>query len=168
MKETSVPQLSSDEKKGCLQKAADSPRRRCPKILHKPDAEFNQIFNFMMNDTYMQPHLHQGEEKIEKMYLVMGSFAVLFFNDKGKVNKVSLMEKGKCEYIEIPAFTWHTYVMLTNSVVSYETMMGRYDPGTFKILADWAPGENSHESQSYLRTLKKCASEHLCTDIFSN
>ena len=84
MKKSSIPKLSSAEMQECLKKAADSPRRRYPKILHQPGAEFNQVFNFMMEDTYMQPHQHPGEEKIEKMYLVQASFSVLFFNNKGK------------------------------------------------------------------------------------
>ena len=155
MKNTQTPTLSSDEIEIYFEKAHVSPRHRYPKILHKQGSQLNQVFNFMLEDSYMQPHLHPGEEKIEKMYLVMGSFAVLFFNDKGEVNEVSLIEKGKCEYIEIPAFTWHTYVMLTDSVVSYETMMGKYDPETWKILADWAPSENSQGSFSYLGILKQ-------------
>jgi len=153
----SIPKLQPMEINEYLQKAADSKRRRYPKILHQPGDEFNQVFNFMMEDTYMQPHLHPGEEKIEKMYLVMGSFAVVFFNNKGKVSKVSVIEKGKCEYIEIPAFTWHTYVMLTDKVVSYETMMGKYDPSTWKTLAAWAPAENTIESGPYLKELKQRA-----------
>ena len=155
MNKFSIPKLSDTMLKECLQKAADSKRQRYPKILHQPGDEFNRVFNFMMKDTYMQPHLHQGEEKIEKMYLVQGSFAVLYFNDIGKVEKVSVIEKGGCEYIEIPAFTWHTYIMLKNNVVSYETMMGRFDPKTWKKLAKWAPRENTYESNSYLESLRR-------------
>ena len=103
----------------------------------------------------MQPHLHPSEEKIEKMYLVQGSFAVLFFNDKGDIEKVCILEKGGCEYIEIPAFTWHTYVMLTDKVVSYETMMGKFEPLTWKMLADWAPAEVTVDSVNYLNSLKR-------------
>lgn len=155
MKKHFIPELSSAEIQECLQKAADSSRRRYPKIMHQPGDEFNQVFNFMMEDTYMQPHLHPGKEKVEKMYLIQGKFAVLLFNEKGDVEKVSILEKGECEYIEIPAFTWHTYVMLTKSVVSYETMMGRFDPETWKTLAKWAPRENSYESDSYSESLRR-------------
>ena len=66
----SIPEISKTEIRQCLQRAADSPRRRYPKIIHKPGAQFNQVFNFMMGDTYMQPHLHPSDEKIEKMYLL--------------------------------------------------------------------------------------------------
>ncbi len=157
MKKSYIPKLSSTEIQKYLQKAADSHRRRYPKILHTPGAEFNQVFNFMMEDTYMQPHLHPGEEKIEKMYLVQGCFAILFFNVIGKVEKISILERGECEFIEIPAFSWHTYVILSESVVSYETMMGKFDPETWKTLANWAPGENTPESKSYLELLKQQA-----------
>ena len=49
----------------------------------------------MLEDSYMQPHLHPGVEKIEKMYLIKGKFAVLLFNNQGVVNQVIFLEKGK-------------------------------------------------------------------------
>ncbi len=67
----------------------------------------------MLFDSYMHPHLHPGEEKIEKMYLIDGSFALVLFNDKGDINETIILEKGKKESVEVPAFTWHTYVMLS-------------------------------------------------------
>ena len=155
MKETRIPKLFPTEMSEYVQKAASSPRRRYPKILHKPGDEFNRVINFMMEDTYMQPHLHPGEEKIEKMYLVRGKFAVLLFSDKGEIAQIISLELGKTEYVEIPAFTWHTYVMLSESVVTYETMMGKYDPETWKALAAWAPTENTGESITYLIELKQ-------------
>jgi cupin fold WbuC family metalloprotein len=154
MNKTSIPKHSDAILKEYLQKASESPRRRFPKIMHQPGDEFNQVFNFMMEDTYMQPHMHPGIEKIEKMYLVRGSFAVLFFNETGKVEKISVLENGGCEYIEIPAFVWHTYVMLKDKVITYETMMGKFDPKTWKTPSKWAPGENTPESKTYLDSLK--------------
>ena len=155
MKETSIPKVSTAEILEYIQKAASSPRRRYPQILHQPGDEFNRVINYMMEDTYMQPHLHPEKDKIEKMYIVQGKFAVLLFSEKGGIDEVVLLEKGKTEYIEIPAFTWHTYVMLSETVVSYETMMGTYDPDTWKILAEWAPAENTNESITYLNELKQ-------------
>ena len=155
MKNSNFPKLSSYEIAKNFEKARLSSRKRYAKILHKPGAEFNQVFNFMLEESYMQPHLHPSVEKIEKMYLVQGNFAVLFFNEDGKVENVSLLEKGGCENIEIPAFKWHTYVILTENVISYETMIGKFEPQTWKTLADWAPGENTPESESYLALLKQ-------------
>ena len=155
MKETGIPELSTNEIHEYIQKAASSKRRRYPRILHNPGDEFNRVINFMMEDSYMQPHLHPGKEKIEKMYLVQGKFAVLFFSEKGEMDQSVVLEKGKTEYIEIPAFTWHTYVMLSETVVSYETMMGKYDPETWKTLAEWAPTEDTNKSITYLNELKQ-------------
>jgi cupin fold WbuC family metalloprotein len=155
MKNANIPKLSSNEIVNNFEKARLSSRNRHPKIIHEPGSEFNQVFNFMLEDSYMQPHLHPGIEKIEKMYLVRGSFAVIFFNDNGKVENVCVLEMGQCEYIEIPAFTWHTYVMLTEKVVVYETMDGKYCPDTWKKMAAWAPEENVPEGNHYLELLKE-------------
>ena len=102
----------------------------------------------------MQPHLHPGDEKIEKIYLIRGRIAALFFDEQGSVRECAVLEEGGETLIEVPAFTWHTYVMLSEYAIIYETMMGVYEPGTWKKFADWAPPENSSESLRYLNFLK--------------
>lgn len=154
-----IPKLSSKEIIEYFQEASSSTRQRSPKILHKPGSEFNRVFNFMKKSSYMQPHLHPGEEKIEKMYLIKGKFAVIFFDDKGRIKGIIKLEKGKKEFIDIPAFAWHTYVMLSDEVITYETMMGKYVPETWKKLAGWAPAENTKESLYYFKWLRQMALE---------
>jgi cupin fold WbuC family metalloprotein len=154
MEDTQIPELTRHEIDDFLSRAASSPRRRAPKILHEPGAVLNQVFNFMLHDSYMQPHLHPGVEKIEKISLVEGKIAVLMFTDEGGVRDVVVLERGHVEYVEIPAFTWHTYVMLSDGAVTYETMMGRYEPGTWKGFAAWAPAEATPECVPYLAALK--------------
>jgi len=161
MNDVQIQQLSDQEINDGLLSARSSARHRYPKLLHNPGDEFNRVFNFIMQDSYMQPHLHPGDEKIEEIYLVQGKIAVLFFDDQGTVVKLVLLEKGRIEYVEIPAFTWHTYVMLSESAISYETMMGRYDPKTWKEFAEWAPSENSPESLKYLNFLKDDAAKRI-------
>ena len=159
MEETRIPKLSPADMSEYLQKAASSPRRRYPKILHKPGDEFNRVINVMMEDMYMQPHLHPGKGNIEKMHIVQGKFAVLLFHEKGEIDQIILLEKGTIEYVEIPSLAWHTYVMLSETVISYETMMGKYNPETWKTLAEWAPAENTKESFAYLNELKQKVKE---------
>jgi cupin fold WbuC family metalloprotein len=154
MDETVLPELSPQEVHEYLGRAASSSRRRVPKILHQPGDELNRVVNFMMQDSYMQPHLHPGPEKIEKISLVEGRIAVLMFNERGTVTEVVLLERGGVDYIEIPAFTWHTYVMLSAHAVTYETMRGRYEPETWKGFAVWAPPEGTSEAMGYLDALK--------------
>ena len=154
MENNQIPILNSSEIKDGINKANASERRRFPKILHNPGDEFNRVVNFMMNDSYMQPHLHPGEEKVEKIYIIEGRLAVFFFDDEGEIIKTTILEKGGIEMIAVPAFTWHTYVMLTDYAVTYETMMGKYDPQTWKNFFKIAPAENTEESISYLKKLQ--------------
>jgi cupin fold WbuC family metalloprotein len=159
MKEENIPELSKENIEAFLLRAANSPRRRHPKILHDTGAELNKVFNFMMQDTYMQPHLH--EDKVENIYLIRGSLVVLFFDDKGKIEKTSLLSKHRKESIEIPALNWHTYIMLSKNVVTYETMLGKYDPKTWKQPAEWAPSENLSEYKAYLSFLREACTKYL-------
>jgi cupin fold WbuC family metalloprotein len=150
-----IPRLSEQEISDCLLRAANSERRRFPKLLHKPGDEFNRVFNFIMQDSYMQPHLHPGPEKIEEIHVVRGRVAILYFNDQGVVNACTILGSDGVERIEVPAFKWHTYVMLTDYAITYETMMGTYKPDTWKRLAAWAPQENSAESHGYHNLLRE-------------
>jgi cupin fold WbuC family metalloprotein len=122
--------------------------------MHKKGDYINKVFNFILSDSYMQPHLHPGSEKIEKMYLIKGSFALIIFDDKGNVKETVVLSKGEKEFVSVPAYAWHTYVMLTNEVIVYETMDGVYEPSSWKEMASWAPKENAVGASNYLETLK--------------
>ena len=152
-----VPELTDEEITNYFDLAQSSSRKRIPKILHKKGDYLNKVFNFILADSYMQPHIHPGEEKIEKMYLVKGSFALVIFDDKGNIKDTVVLKLGELEFIEVPAFTWHTYVMLTDEVIVYDTMEGVYHPDTWKKMATWAPEENSPEVFDYLKQLKSRA-----------
>lgn len=161
MASAQIPNITEQEIKEGLLAADKATRRRHPKILHQPGAEFNEVFNFMMSDSYMQTHLHPGPEKIETIYLVQGKLAAFFFNDDGSIAECTILEKGGTELIEVPAFTWHTYVMLSDTVVTYETMMGKYEPQTWKEFSIIAPPENSAEGRAYMNMLKEEASKRI-------
>ena len=149
-----MPELTLDDINYYFDLAYNSERRRSPKIMHKKGDYVNKVFNFILSDSYMQPHLHPGKEKIENMYLFQGSFALIIFDDKGEATESIILEKGKKEFIAVPAFTWHTYVMLTDKVIVYEEMDGVYDPSSWKEMASWAPLENSFQAALYLEKLK--------------
>jgi len=152
-----IPQLSQEEISDYLARAANSEKRRFPKLLHSPGDEFNRVFNFIIEDSYMQPHLHPGPEKIEVIHIVQGRLAVLYFDDHGVVDDCMLLQNGGVELIEVPAFRWHTYVMLTEHAITYETMMGVYRPETWKRMAEWSPSESTAESHEYLNSLRRKA-----------
>ena len=149
-----LPELTSDEVNQYFNDAKESIRKRFPKILHNKGDYLNKVINFVLENSYMHPHLHPGEEKIEKMYLLDGSFALITFDNKGEVTDTIVLKKGSRESINVPAFTWHTYVMLSEKVTIYETMEGKYEPSTWKKMAPWAPVENTPNALTYLASLK--------------
>ena len=152
-----IPKLSKKDINQHFVLAKDNISKRALKILHRNGDFFNKVFVFLLKDTYMQPHLHPGYQKKEKMFLFRGSFCLLFFNDNGKVVKKILLDDKKKNYFEIPPFTWHTYVMTSENVVIYETMNGIYNPKTWKKMANWAPKENSRQAKHYFKKLKTYA-----------
>jgi cupin fold WbuC family metalloprotein len=154
MNELEVSELSDEQIQASVRLAAQSPRRRHVTILHERGAELNRAVNVLMQDSYMQPHLHPGPEKIEKITLLRGSLAQLFFDDGGALQRVVVLAPGGQTRVEVPAFSWHTYVMLSGYTVTYETMMGVYDPATWKRMAPWAPPENAQEAPAYFQRLK--------------
>lgn len=159
MKIPYIPLSKNEIVRGLLE-ASNSSRRRYPKLLHKPGDEFNRVFNFTMGDSYMQPHLHPGEEKIEEIFLVKGRLAIFFFDDSGSIIQIINLKEEGVDFVRVPAYTWHTYVMLTNEVITYETMEGKYDPKNWKSFAPWAPLEGSLESLAYLEFLKARVANH--------
>ena len=154
MQSKNVPPISEASMSEGFLRARESPRRRYAHILHQPGAEFNEVFNFMLKDSYMQPHLHPGEEKCEDIHIVSGRLSLHFFSDSGEVTQSFLMQPLGLSHVRVPAFTLHTYAMLTEEVLTYESMWGRYDPLTWKKTAGWAPTEISEDSGRYLEGLK--------------
>ena len=148
-----VPNISDKDIRYYFDLSNNSERRRSPKILHSKGDYLNKVFNFILSDSYMQPHLHPGNEKIEKMHLISGSFALVIFDDNGQVIETNIL-KDKNNFVAVPSYTWHTYLMLTDQVIVYEEMDGVYDPYTWKEMASWAPKENTPEAKKYLEILK--------------
>jgi len=149
-----IPTLTLEDKSKYFNKAKKSDRKRFPYIIHQRGDIFNQVFNFILDESYMKPHMHPNENMVEKMHLISGSFKLIFFDDKGIPKKIYDIDK-KNSRVEVPGFTWHTYVMTSKSTIVFETMMGKYDPLTWKKMPEWAPDENTKESKEYFRNLKK-------------
>ena len=155
MEKNTVPPLSTSDRASNLKKAGCSARGRAHHILHETGAYRNEVFNFMLLTSYMQPHLHPSEEKIEYIHLVEGRLATLFFDNDGNITNVVDLCSNKETLVIVPAFCWHTYVILSEPTITFETMNGVYDPNTWKSAAKWAPTENSHQAEVYLSSLKR-------------
>ena len=87
-----LPPLSENEIQSFFSKAKNSERKRFPKILHNQGDYHNKVINFVLGDSYMQPHMHPSHEKIEKMFLMEGSFALIFFEENGCVSEKIILQ----------------------------------------------------------------------------
>lgn len=148
------PKLKESDIHVLTQKALESPRLRYAEILHNAGDKFNRVINCISRNSYMRPHLHPAPEKIEQITVLHGSLCLFFFGDQGQIVKSKILSENGEHFISVPAFSWHTYVILTDYAVTYETMMGAYDPKTWKTMAKWAPDETSVERFLFLKNLQ--------------
>jgi cupin fold WbuC family metalloprotein len=81
MTKANIPKISNQDIKHHFDASRRSKRSRSPKILHSKGDYVNKVFNFILSNSYMQPHLHPGAEKIEKMHLIHGAFALIIFDN---------------------------------------------------------------------------------------
>jgi cupin fold WbuC family metalloprotein len=147
-----IPIISNRSLQKYYKEALNSQRQRACKVLHKKGARFNKVFNFLCLDTYMHPHLHPGLEKEEIIHCLKGELAVIFFNNLGDLETIKILKKNMS--IIVPPYKWHTYVVLSKFVVTYETMPGVYDISSWKKLSRWSPKEDSIKAKDYLTRLR--------------
>lgn len=144
--------------------AQQSARSRHAKILHAPGDYENKVFNAMLLKSYMQPHMHPGVEKIERICLVQGCLCVVLFDGEGKITNRHILIEAGLTLVEIPAYQFHTYIILSEFALTYETMDGVYDPSSWKEMAPWAPREATDEAMQYLEALRDLCALNLQTE----
>jgi len=139
--------------KEVLQEARESSRKRAMHNLHEPDDTLQRMVNAGLADTYIPPHKHEDPDKLEIFIILKGKVGVIVFDDNGDVKEaIVLGEENKI--FEVPARTWHCFVVLSEEAVLFEIIEGKYDAKTHKKFASWAPEENSEGAREYLEKLK--------------
>jgi cupin fold WbuC family metalloprotein len=142
-------------------KAGASPRRRQHRNVHADYADpCQRLFNAIEPDSYLQPHRHSMEQGAETMVAVRGQFALLTFDDFGRIDELQTFGSGShgtgesgASGIEIPPMHWHTLLALKSGSVLLEIKAGPFDPDRPKLLARWAPAEGSEEAHLYHQSL---------------
>lgn len=140
------------------QKARKSPRKRAHFLFHKYSDPVQRMVNAMEPGSYIVPHKHENPDKIEAFIILKGKAACIFFNDKGKITGLIVINtKGPYYALDIPPRTWHTFVSLKKGTVLFEVIQGPYDKETHKNTATWAPPEEKGKEylKSLLREIKK-------------
>ena len=77
-------------------KAASSPRRRQHRNVHADYADpCQRLFNAIDPSSYLQPHRHSLEHGTETMVAVRGLFALLTFDDSGRIHEFQSFGAGQ-------------------------------------------------------------------------
>jgi cupin fold WbuC family metalloprotein len=137
--------------------AGMSARLRQHDNLHaSPNDPCQRLFNAIGQDSYIRPHRHNTDPKVETLVAVWGRFALLLFNDLGGLTDVVEFGVGTdAMAIELPPALWHTIVALTPQAVLFEAKAGPFNPSAAKELAPWAPDEGSGAAAAFLAELQR-------------
>lgn len=147
--------------------ASKSLRQRQHLNLHASYSDKCQrLINVVGGNSYIQPHRHSLDPKIETLIALQGFFSLIKFNEDGKI--IQITSFGSQQYVgqscdafgaELRPEEWHTIIAMTPSAILLEIKDGPFDPNIAKELAPWAPKEGTLEANHYFDKLKQCAHE---------
>ncbi|MDH5408197.1 MAG: WbuC family cupin fold metalloprotein [Gammaproteobacteria bacterium] len=141
-----------------LSREADTlPRRRKNLNLHQNlDDPVQKLFNAMQTDSYVRPHRHPETSKTELFIAVRGSFAIILFDDEGKITDYQkISPAGEVFGAEIKPNTWHTVIALEDQSVFFEVKQGPYTPLSDKDFAAWAPEDGATTVAEFMHCLQQ-------------
>lgn len=144
-----------------IARASVSPRKRMHQNLHESYSDpCQRLLNAISSDSYICPHRHALDPKLETLICLKGRLGVLLFDDSGKVTeKLVIGQGGHGELpsagVEVAPSTWHTVVSLEPWSILLEIKAGPFNPNAAKEPAGWAPAEGSSEAAAYLAELQR-------------
>lgn len=139
------------------EQARASPRARQHLNLHADYADPCQRFlNAVLAHSYIRPHRHASDPKVETLFVLRGRFGVVTFDAAGTVESTTILSLGDggASGIELAPGEWHTVIALSPSAVLLEMKAGPFNPQAAKEMAAWAPFEDSTEAPAYLEMLR--------------
>jgi cupin fold WbuC family metalloprotein len=144
-------------------KAQQASRARQHLNIHQSfDDSCQRLLNAIGVSSYIRPHRHAIDPKVESLIAVKGLFALIIFSEDGEIAEIINFgsEKFDCRYahgvgVELAPRVWHTVVALSDSAVLLEVKAGPFNPELAKELAPWAPEEGTDAGVIYLNSLKQ-------------
>ncbi len=139
-------------------KAQQSPRLRMNYNFHDSlDDPINRLINAMEPGTYLRPHRHKNPDKTEIFLLLRGKVALFLFDDIGIITEQHLLNPKNGVYGgEIPAYVWHTLLVLEPGSVIYEVKQGPFKPLSPENMAPWSPEpEDTEGVKQFMDKLKR-------------
>lgn len=148
-----------------VERARVSPRRRQHLNIHEHHGDpCQRLFNAIGVDSYIRPHRHCIDRRVETLIAVRGSFALLRFGGNGKILDVARFSASTFNShvparvgLEVDPEDWHTVLALEDGAVLLEVKAGPFDPAAAKEYAPWAPAEGSREALGYFMFLRRAA-----------
>lgn len=131
----------------------NSSAKRFTNVLHEKGTYENICEVYLMKGTYMQPHMHEYKDQVEKIELLEGEIKINYFDSEGTVKEILRVSKPGT-VVSVSTRRYHTYRIISESAMTKESMNGIYDPKTWKTYDEWAPAEDSKEASQYLSELK--------------
>lgn len=155
--------FDSDLLASLLKKAENTLKCRQHVNLHHSHSEKCQrLINIIGCDSYIQPHRHSLDPKIETLVALSGLFSLVKFDDKGVVCDVSYFGSQRHVGISCNAFgveimpnEWHTIIAMSPDAYLFEVKEGPFLSGLAKEMAPWAPQEGVLEARHYFDELKR-------------
>ena len=137
--------------------AAASPRLRSHLNWHEPMRDLVQRFWIQMHPgTYVRPHRHMEQQRLETTVLITGAVELLLFSDHGELlERLHLAEDG-IRAVELDPHQWHSYVALAPTTL-FEVKQGPYEAHADKQFAGWAPAENTASVAAFLSRMTSLA-----------
>lgn len=140
-----------------------SARRRQHMNLHASHNEpVQRLLNAIQIDSYIRPHRHSIDPKIESLFALAGSFVLFVFDENGQVARIIRLVSEKyihraetCLGVELSPGTWHTVLAMEPDSILLELKAGPFDTNAAKEYAPWAPDEGTEEGCIYLKKLRE-------------
>ncbi len=146
--------------------ARQSPRLRQHYNLHTSyDDPCQRLLNAIEPDSYLRPKRDVTKPRIKLLVALRGKFAMLRFDDDGKVLSVhpfaAGMPNNAAAAVEVEPDCWTTTISLASGSVLLETRPGPFDAACLGDFAPWAPKPDTEAAISYLKDLHKIVRDTL-------
>lgn len=127
------------------------------------DDPCQRLLNAVQVDSYIRPHRHSVDPKVETLFALTGRFGVFAFDTAGAIRDYvcigseKYMSNSVGMAVEVDPRTWHTVIALEPGSILLELKPGPFDPDLAKEFAPWAPEEGGLDANDYLRGLRDYA-----------
>ena len=149
-----------------LDAAAQSPRRRAFRNLHKDFAEpVQRVVIAIQPDSYVPPHQHVDAHQWELFVMLAGSVDFLQFDDCGRLTTRQTLSAGSVHTgVELAPGHWHSIVAAAPGAVFLEVKQGPFDPAQPRHFAAFAPPEQDGRAGRYLSWLRTANAGEMSPD----